>query len=475
MQTIPLPQFTGKDYTPFSSKADAQRLMCLYRETIQSGDGETDYVLYKTPGMLAQFTQGSDWRGIFELNDTIFAVIDATLVNLDSAYAPAAVYPGAIANDGKPVVFCANPDTLVFTSAGILYAVNAGAVTMPAITGVALSCAFIQGYFVYLSTQNQFYFSVDGLTWNAIDFQTVESSANSVIAMIADHNELWMLGNRITSVYTVGTDPNTPFVQRQDAFIQEGIAAASSVVAMDEGLLWVAKNKNGDRVVVRTSGFQSQTVSTYEQANILRQMATVDDCIGLSFQLNGHRMCWFVFPSENVTLGYDATENEWYRVGYWNALTSAYERVRANCVASAFGKILVGDYANGILYDLSPDHFDDNGNAIRWVRECPHITKNGKRVEIAQLSVFGQTGVGLAVASNVNGYNPSITLQYSQDGGETWSDEEAVSMGKIGEYGVQMFWNRLGIADDWVFRFLGTDPVKIALTGASFEAEVMAF
>lgn len=532
MQTIPFSQFCGKDSTPFSTKADAQQLMCLYRETIQSGDNESQSVLYKTPGLQLRTTFGACHRGTLQLNNFLFEVVDASILLLDSTFAIGAANTfGPIANDGKPVILAANFDTFFCVSAGTLYALNSAALTTPLIPAACISVAVIDTYVVILSAYSQIFFSVDGLIWDPLDFQTIEGSPGLVIAMIVDHNELWLIGNRITQVYTVGSDPNAPFVPRQDAIIQQGIAAASSLVALADALLWIGRNKNGERTIVMTNGYQPSDVSTYAQNDLLRRMSTVDDAIGMSFQLGGHHHVWFTFPTANQTIGYDVDENDWYKVGFWNGPQGKYERHRANTIVSAFGVILVGDWQNGNLYQLSPDFYDDSGLPIRWLRQTPHFTQLGKRVSYSRLDLFGETGNGVenrwlnnrsmtqaafTTALNVLvflgtvsaaqaaimqlifigtfydtsialppasvmtplgfyawGNNPQVSMRFSDDWGNNFSSVFSRSMGKLGKFLQRMFWARLGTAYDRVFQFYGTDPVKIAFTGATFDAEIL--
>ncbi len=66
-----------------------------------------------------------------------------------------------------------------------------------------------------------------------------------------------------------------------------------------------------------------------------------------------------------------------------------------------------------------------------------------------------ETGVG-----NGDVEDPQIILQYSNDGGHTWSNERWKSMGKIGEYGKRIRWNRLGSSRNRIFRILISDPAK---------------
>jgi len=55
-------------------------------------------------------------------------------------------------------------------------------------------------------------------------------------------------------------------------------------------------------------------------------------------------------------------------------------------------------------------------------------------------------------------------LDFSNDGGHTWSSESWALAdniaGSIGEYKTRVKWNRLGSARDRIFRVKMTDPVK---------------
>lgn len=66
---------------------------------------------------------------------------------------------------------------------------------------------------------------------------------------------------------------------------------------------------------------------------------------------------------------------------------------------------------------------------------------------------------------------PKVMLQWSDDGGHTWSNEYWKSAGRIGDYLARVIFNRLGMSRDRVFRITMTDPVKWVITGARMDAE----
>lgn len=482
MPTVPFPQFCGKDYTPFSSKADTQKLINLMRERIQSGDGPGEYCLIKTPGLVRAFQPTTTgFRGGLELNDHLYLVSGPTifdyvitLVDGERVYTSVASY-GPMLDDSKPVFMAADNNSLLVVSANTLYAVTAGVFSTPTTPVAPITIVLVRGWWVFVGPINPsqvFFFSTDGLTWDALDFQSAEGAPNNIVAAIVDHEELWLVGNRITQPFTVGSDANTPFIPRADAVIMQGTSAPSSVCALDGSLFWLGKSKNGERLVIRMNGYQPEIVSTFAVNNTLRLLSRVDDAISMPFQLNGHSVLRITFPEANRTLDYDATENDWHEVAGWDSTLGVYVRHRASVIIAAFGKILAGDHSNGWVYELSPDAYLDDDLPIRWLRETPHVIKDNKRLNVSRLEVFGETGNGLSVVSTAAGYDPMITMQTSNDGGKAWSNEQSRSMGKIGEYAKRMVWNRLGSARDRVYRFYGDSPTKVCFTGASFDGEL---
>jgi hypothetical protein len=66
--------------------------------------------------------------------------------------------------------------------------------------------------------------------------------------------------------------------------------------------------------------------------------------------------------------------------------------------------------------------------------------------------------------------NPQVALQFSNDGGFTWGKEYWKPLGRVGAFGQQLCWDRLGSARDRVFRIIIMDPVKVILTDAMYNS-----
>jgi hypothetical protein len=63
-------------------------------------------------------------------------------------------------------------------------------------------------------------------------------------------------------------------------------------------------------------------------------------------------------------------------------------------------------------------------------------------------------------------------LDWSDDGGHTWSNEHWASIGKIGEYKNRARWKRMGRSRNRIYSTTITDPVKTVMIGAYLDAEL---
>ena len=85
-----------------------------------------------------------------------------------------------------------------------------------------------------------------------------------------------------------------------------------------------------------------------------------------------------------------------------------------------------------------------------------------------------QVGVGTDTLVGGDGLprQPVVMVRHSNDGGNTWNPEEQLPMGKVGQYSTRVRQIMCGSGYDRNIEISGTDPVEVALVGASIEAEL---
>ena len=326
-------------------------------------------------------------------------------------------------------------------------------------------------YFVYNKPQSQLWAASDLLSpiTDPLSFASKDGSPDDLVAIIVDRREVYLLGEMSSEAWLdVGSVP-FPFQRIQGSSTQQGIAAAYSCARVGNSFAYVSKNNRGEATIVQMNGYIPQRISTHAVETTLVGQ-DVSDAIAWTYQLEGHETYVVTFPSigtNGLTWAYDITTGLWHKWLYLNN-QGEYERHRGNCCAFFNQQVLLGDYENGKLYRLSLSQYTDDGQIIRRLRRCPHITTDLQRQYFAELQIQFQPGVGLPVGQ---GQDPQAMLRWSDDGGFTWSNENWVTIGKQGQYFTRAMWRRLGFARDRIFEVVITDPIKAVIVSANLKAE----
>ncbi len=328
----------------------------------------------------------------------------------------------------------------------------------------------VDNYFIYNKPDSQLWGATDLLSIisNPLSYGTKDGSPDDLVTIIVDRREVYLLGEMSSEVWIdVGAFP-FPFQRIPGTSTQQGIAAKFSAARMGNSFAYVSKNNRGEATVVRMNGYIPERISTHAVENTLVGQ-NVSDALAWTYQLNGHETYVVTFPSigENgLTWAFDNTTGLWHKWLYTNN-QNEYERHRGNCCSFYNQQVLVGDYENGKLYRVSLSEYTDDGQLVRRVRRCPHITTDLQRQYFHELQIQFEPGVGLSTGQ---GNNPQAMLRWSNDGGFTWSNENWVTIGAQGQYYNRAMWRRLGWARDRIFEVVVTDPIKAVIVSPNLKA-----
>jgi len=469
----------GPTYQTYSSQAASERTINLWPQTIEHG-GKSKCVLMHSPG-LRSFASLTDRpvRGLFEQDGLTFAVGGGTLYELASN--GTATVLGSVQRSGSPVVVASNGGRgnqlmLVSNGRGYLYNTSTGVfaqITDAQFENSAISCAYIDGYFISVTT-DRFQLSdlLNGTAWGADIGQRV-GAADAIVGTMADHELLWLFGSLRTEVWHDSGAASFPFEPVPGVFMESGLGARYAVTRFGDSLGWLDQDERGGRRVMRNQGYNAVAISTAAIDAMLTALPTVEDMRAFAYQVLGHTFFVLTSPQNRLTLQYDAKEQQWSELAYWNTTTGQYEAHRAGCHAYAFGKHLVGDRETGDVYELTMDVYDDAGDMKRWLRRCPHLADEHKVITHHEIELDAEMGVGLA-SSSAQGHDPEVMLRYSDNGGKTWSVERRATLGKQGAFDHRARWQMLGSSRNRVYEFSGTDPVKTVLIDAYLNASVGA-
>jgi hypothetical protein len=247
---------------------------------------------------------------------------------------------------------------------------------------------------------------------------------------------------------------------------------------MGPSLCWLAKNEQGENVVIKTNQYTWTRISNHAIEHAISQYPLVSDAIGFSYEEDGHSFYMLTFPTADTTWVYDDTASAllgkmcWHQRASFDPVASQYHRDRANCYMDFQNLRLVGDYQTGQIHQMSRNYYTDGAttNPLRAQRRCKHIWKENERTRVSQssLQIEFTPGVGLQTGQ---GQNPEALLRWSNDGGFTWSNENWRSIGAAGQTRNRAKWNRLGRARDRIYEVSISDPVPRDIIGATLFGE----
>ena len=363
----------------------------------------------------------------------------------------------------------------------------------------------VDNYFVYSRPSSQQFGASDALSpvSQQLSFASKDGSPDQLVALIVDHREVYLMGEASSEVWVdVGAFP-FPFQRVPGTSTQHGIAAQFSVARLGDSFAYVSRNGRGQGQIMQMQGYKPTRISTHAvEYSLVNQY--IDDAIAWTYQLEGHEVYVVSFPTINITWAYDMASGMWHKWLYSNT-DGTYSRHRGNCEAQFQGMVLVGDYANGKIYELDKSVYTDDGVNTRRLRRAPHLVSDFQRQYFEEFQIQFQPGVGttglsvspfiyigtpyilyptatliipptqtvvigVATLSNQTTTLPQAMLRWSDDGGSTWSKEHWTTIGALGKYQNRAIWRRLGQARDRVFEVVVSDPVKAVIISANLKA-----
>src|SRR3989304_2762332 len=418
--------FVGPTYQSQSVVIDASRSVNFYPE-INQQDSKSIISLVGTPGTDLWATVGTGIiRGKHVFNSLLFVVSGNKLYSVTTG--GVATERGTLSTSTGPVSMQDNG----IASAGV------GGNQLIIVDGTS-------GYLY------------NGLSWNALATANIVGSPDPIQAVVAANQQLWFLKSVTSEIWynnSVATSVGSPFSRLSGSVYDFGIAAPFSIAKGGGGLFFLANVRVGDIGsligVVKSVGGSPTFITPTAIAYRMKQLSTVSDAIGDCYVDVGTAFYVITFPTADATYVYDDTSQMWHERSYYKGSAYAVGRHIGNCYAWFAGKHLIGDYrANGKIYEMSQNHYDDDGQPLVAVRTAQHIYDKEKlrRQFFHKVQVDAETGIGTVAVTN-----PVAALSWSDDGGRTFSSDYDAAMGAIGQYKTRIVWRRLGASYDRGFR-----------------------
>jgi hypothetical protein len=398
--------FIGATFKGRSVSVDSQECVNFYPEISPNQNSKSDMILIGTPGKKLFVNIGyGTIRGMYTtIDNRLFVVTGKRLYevfgNKNNNYI------GDLDTKTGPVGIAENETQLMICDgiAGYLYYTNSG--VKPAGTFEKIlssdyrngsSIVNIDRYFIQ-NVSEEGYFIVsnigDGSTWDLLSYAYAERSPDKILTIGSVNNELWVFGTRTIEVWYNSGASDFPFSRINNAFINIGLGAKNSVGVINNSVLWIGGNDQGNNVVWMATGYIPKRVSNNAIEYLISSLGNISDAKAWVYQQEGHLFYVLNFSSANKTLCYDLTTDLWHERGYLNKKTGLNDRDIAGYHTFFNGKNYVSDYRNSKIYELNLDYYFDDENLIKRIRTGGHIHSDRKRLFFSRFDLDIQRGVG---------------------------------------------------------------------------------
>jgi hypothetical protein len=316
----------------------------------------------------------------------------------------------------------------------------------------------LDGYFIIgAPASGQFHISANRLPedWDGLDFASAERYPDDLVGAIVNLGELILFGRESFEIWTDTGAADFPLEQLGNGFGEVGLLSRYAVTKAANVVIFVGH----DGKVYQLNGYTPQIISIPGIEQIIEDSED-KTCYAMSWSEGGHKFVSFTFDSGTIV--YDLATSLWHERD-----SLGFGRWRPLFILRAHDRWYVGDFFENRIGILDPEFFAEWEDTLWCSATSPPVAAENKRINHSRLELIFESGVGLNIGQ---GSDPQVMLDWSDDGGRTWSAQRYRPLGKIGRFRTRTIWNQLGQARDRVYRYQITDPVRRTLILATTDA-----
>lgn len=385
---------------------------------------------------------------------------------------------GNVGFDNNYVSFTYSFDRLAIASAGNLfyYFNNALSQVVDPDLGVCLDVIWVDSYFMSTDGTNIVVTDLaDPYSVNPLKYGSAETNPDAIIAMLKLRDEPQAVGRyTIEALQDIG-GTLFPFQRIDGATINRGAVGRKTCCVFPVG--------QADQVAFLGSGFNEPCAVWLGSNGISAKISTAEiDEIILGYTeaalatavvetrlIESHAFLYVHLT--NQTLVYDYNASQAVEQPIWYTLDSGLGDIatyQARCFTWCFNKWIFGDPTQARLGTFTETISSHYGQDIGWQFGTLMIYNEGNSGIIHELELIALTG------DIANGINPSISTRYSSDG-ITYSVENFISAGKIGETNKRLVWLGQGpIRKFRIQQFKGNSKAHISMLSLQPRIEGLA-
>lgn len=433
---------------------NSQEILVNMYASVESS-GRSQMVRRQRPGLNRVLANSQEKRCIERFNGIHYMVLDAGFYSFDGT--TLSLLGTLSSSSGRCYMIFNDNAQIMISDQSQAYWWNGSVLAIVATPTAVGTLAYQGGFGIYTQPNSGIFYitaSEDFSTVDPLDFATAESSPDNLVRAFVDHNQLWLFGQITTEVWQLTGGQDFPFSPLQNAVIQRGCAAALSVVAEDNTIIFLGD----DKLVYRADGFRPAVISTraVEYAIAGVSAGAVANAYGFVYTVSGQKVYTLTFPGE-LTLQYNITNGYWNRadtfgLDYWQVIGS-------NGFSTDYYLTMGG------ICMLQRGLSKDEGGIMRRGGISAPGWAEGQQISIYEF--FLDAEVGRSDASVA----AQVMMRVALDG-ETFGNIRIRSLGPQGDYRRRATWRQLGIGRKPTIELFMTDPTEFSIISTIVNLEV---
>lgn len=460
MKYSPVP-FVGGFYADETRPWSVQDCVNWLPTQAEDSGTRTPTLLKTPPGLrpAATFADGGPLRGTYNVNGIFLAVSGNKLfrVNNDLTTTLVGTIPGVgIVKFAHNQQSIGNQVVIVNGSAGYVYDTSAKTLTKITDAGYpgAINAVFLDAYIVQIEPARRFAFNsapADAFSYNTLDRFTSEVSPDFLMSLAVNNNELILFSANSTEFFEDTGNTSQPFRTKRIT-MSRGCGGRYTVANMDNTVYWLGD----DGIFYVLAGYSPVRISTRPIEESIKGL-NWDQAFAFVWESAGHKVCYWTFP-DGTTWGYDVSAQKWSRRKSYNL-----NRWRPSSMTFWNGKWYAGDFQSPTLWEVDWDYMLEGDQEFISERTTGVLTDNQNLFTVSRLELLMQVGQIETPSPSPDNF---VRIQYSDDGGNNWSNWDQESIGAVGQYQSRQVFTRQGITRERVYRIRCSSPRKRDLLGA---------
>jgi hypothetical protein len=311
-------------------------------------------------------------------------------------------------------------------------------------------------------------------SWESLDFAQANYSGDSIFRSLSIGANLVHFGPRSIEPWYYTGNATFPWERITGATFNVGLRGPLAVAQWEDSVFFLASNINGTGSFYRMDGAQLRSISTPWIESKVGPLVSQHTAYSFCWKTDtGHVLYEITFPSDSLTLVYDATSDAWLEAAS-DSIGRHRPRIiinRSLTVASISYPPLAFDSVDGKVYKVTSAYNSENGTALTRIRTFGPLEAGARRMFHHSIRFVLEVD-----HDSTASYTLSATLDWSDDGGLSWSTartlSKAITSGTTGQR-VMLEAHRLGSSRQRYYRLTFTGPAaRIVLQSAELEADV---